>query len=33
MKHYYITNPNLPRGFVEVTEAEFYTIFGDETTN
>lgn len=32
MKHYYLTNPNLPRGFDEVTESEFYAIFGDEST-
>lgn len=32
MKHYYITNPNLPRGFEEVTESEFLAFVGDEST-
>ena len=32
MKHYYITNPNLPRGFDEVTESEFLAFVGDEST-
>ena len=32
MKHYYISNPNSPKGFDEVTEAEFLAIVGDETT-
>lgn len=30
MKHYYITDPNAERGFVELTEAEFYAIVGTE---
>lgn len=32
MKHYYISNPNSPKGFEEVTESEFYALIGDETT-
>lgn len=32
MKHYYISNPNLPRGFEEVTETEFLAFVGDEST-
>lgn len=32
MKHYYLTNPNLPRGFEEVTESEFLAFVGDEST-
>lgn len=28
MKHYYITDPNAERGFVELTESEFYAIVG-----
>lgn len=32
MKHYYLSNPNSPKGFDEVTEEEFYAILGDETT-
>lgn len=32
MKRYYISNPNSPKGFDEVTEAEFYAILGDEIT-
>ena len=32
MKHYYLSNPNSPKGFDEVTEEEFHAILGDETT-
>ena len=32
MKHYYLSNPNSPKGFDEVTEAEFLAIVGDDTT-
>lgn len=32
MKHYYISNPSLPRGFEEVTESEFHAFVGDEST-
>lgn len=32
MKHYYITNPNLEKGFEEITEAEWNGLFGDENT-
>lgn len=32
MKHYYITDPTAEKGFVEVTEAEFRALIGDETT-
>lgn len=31
-KHYYISNPEAERGFDEVTETEFYTLIGDDTT-
>ena len=31
MKHYYLSNPNSPKGFDEVTEAEFLAIVGDDT--
>lgn len=31
-KHYYITDPTAEKGFVEVTEAEFTALIGDETT-
>lgn len=30
MKHYYISNPNNKKGFVEVTEVEFIAIVGTE---
>ena len=30
MKRYYITNPSAPKGFEEVTEAEFKAIHGSE---
>ena len=33
MKRHYISNPNSPKEFEEVAEAEFYAILGDETTN
>lgn len=32
MKHYYLTANN-EKGFVEVTEAEFFAVVGDETTH
>ena len=32
MKHYYLTNPNSPKGFDEVTESEFLAFVGDEST-
>lgn len=32
MKHYYISNPNSPKGFDKLTEAESYAILGDKTT-
>lgn len=32
MKHYYLSNPNSPKGFDEVTEDEFLAIVGDDTT-
>lgn len=32
MKHYYLSNPNSPKGFDEVTEEEFHAILGDDTT-
>lgn len=33
MKHYYITDPSSDKGFVEVSEAEFQALVGDETTH
>lgn len=30
--HYYITDPTDPRGFVELTEAEWYALIGTEET-
>lgn len=32
MKHYYISNPSLPRGFEEVTKFEFLALTGDDST-
>lgn len=32
MKHYYIADPSAEKGFVEVTEAEFTALLGDDTT-
>lgn len=32
MKHYYITNLNLEKGFEEITESEWNGLFGDENT-
>ena len=32
MKHYYITDPNAEKGFVEITEEEFNAIIGTEET-
>lgn len=32
MKHYYISDPTSENGFVEVTEAEFVALRGDDTT-
>ena len=31
-KHYYIVDPTAEKGFVEVTETEFTTLLGNETT-
>lgn len=32
MKHYYVADKTHPKGFVELTEAEFVSIVGDDTT-
>ena len=32
MTHYYIADNTQPKGFVEVTEAEFYALIGTEET-
>lgn len=32
MKHYYISDNTQPRGFVELSETEYYSLMGDETT-
>lgn len=32
MKHYYIADKTQPKGFVEVTEADFYALIGTEET-
>ena len=32
MEHYYVADKTHPKGFVEVTEAEFVAIMGDDTT-
>lgn len=32
MKHYYITDNTQPKGFVEITEAEFYALIGTDET-
>ena len=32
MAHYYIADNTQPKGFVEVTEAEFYALIGTEET-
>lgn len=31
-KHYYISDPNAEKGFVEVTEEEWTSLIGDEAT-
>lgn len=31
-KHFYITDRTNPRGFVEVSESEFFALAGDDTT-
>lgn len=33
MKRYYISDENQPLGFLEVSEAEYTALFGDETTH
>lgn len=32
MDKFYIKNPNMPRGFEEVTEEQILSLFGDDTT-
>ena len=32
MTHYYISDPTVPKGFVELTESEWLALMGDETT-
>lgn len=32
MKHYYIADNTQPKGFIEVTETEFYALVGTEET-
>ena len=32
MKHYYIADNTQPKGFIELTEAEFYALIGTEKT-
>lgn len=33
MKHYYISASNAEKGFIEVTETEYYTLRGDDTVH
>ncbi len=33
MTRYYISDPTAERGFVELTESEWYALMGDETTS